>query len=84
MTISMFALKGELNGKILLVCFFFFCRVYISKGSAHTFVNDKYVFAVATFICVVPMQDFYNAFYGNQANHGALTDFYITLFICIC
>ena len=28
MTISIFTLKGEPNGKILLVCFFF-CRVYI-------------------------------------------------------
>ena len=32
MTISIFTLKGELYGKILLVCFFF-CRVYQNQMS---------------------------------------------------
>ena len=38
MTINIFVLKGDLNGKIIVVCFFF-CRVYLVKYMYHIFTE---------------------------------------------
>ena len=40
MTIDIFALKGELNGKILLVRFFF-CRVYFHRILTDSAENES-------------------------------------------
>ena len=37
MTSNIFALKGELNGKIEVVRFFFLSGIYYQEGSTHTY-----------------------------------------------
>ena len=39
MIINIFVLKGDLNEKIVLVCFFF-CRVYLSIHLCHSIKNQ--------------------------------------------
>ena len=50
MTIIIFVLKGDLNGKIVVMCFFF-CRVYISRHPSSNKLIQGYM--VLTLIQIV-------------------------------